>query len=964
MPNNGKSRLLLLILYFFSGACALVYEVLWGRMFGLVLGTTIVAWAIVLSAYMGGMALGSFFGGRLADRFSRPLRLFAFCEAGIGVFGACSWAIVLAAQQLLSSNLFINVPASLLEILRISCSGIVLMVPTILMGATFPLVSKGILSKNANAGRDIGIIYSVNTFGAVFGAMATGFVLLPALGMSTTLYLAALINIAVSAIILVFFKQGNQNQNGTKENAIEKPNAFVDAQLGIFPFVLACSGFCAMAFEVLWGRCLVFFLTSTTYAFTAMLSIVLAGLACGAILAALIARHGKNSGNSRAWISGFQLFIGFFACVAPLLLQNIDPFLHHIESHTAHTWFNWLIVRYAVCFGMVFPPALCLGATFPLSMGAALRSFDAAGKSIGLLLFVNTAAGIVGALAVTFILVPAVGVQSSFVIIALGNFSAGFVALGQKKIAPWKKSVPIAVILALLLVVSYTFANKSSMVSYSRVVRGAERPTVVVSYKEDRAASVAVLKTDCERVLNIDGFNAAGTYRYEYMHLMGHLPVLLAAHPDTALVICLGTGATCGAVGLHENVLWEDCAEISSAVISSVHLFADVNNNLEHNAKIHILHEDGRNHLLRTRRTYDVVTLEPMHPYLSSATNLYSADFYALCRKRLSAHGVMAQWAPLHVLSPREYRMLIRSFTSVFPHSSLWFLGTEGMLIGTMDSLHIDIDALKVKMAQKGVAEDLAKISLATPERLLSCFVMDESALASYVNDVPAMTDDHPIIEFTAPRNLALPAERMWLANMEDLMQRRVSVLPFINKQDDFLVRDIVRSSEASSLIMNAQIAIAKQDYFPALFFADSALTRMPNDTTAKLVRRDAADRVMASSLNTARLRRHQGNLLDAEKAYLQVLSVDSANVVVQTEITTLYVQMGLYEKGLRHAETAVAYSPNDPELLVNLAVVYLNVNRLKDAEAELGKAVGIQSDNKRARYYLAMLQEEKGKFK
>ena len=200
-----------------------------------------------------------------------------------------------------------------------------------------------------------------------------------------------------------------------------------------------------------------------------------------------------------------------------------------------------------------------------------------------------------------------------------------------------------------------------------------------------------MIKNDRGRTLNIDGFNAAGTYRYEYMHLLAHLPLLLSPRPDTVLVICFGTGTTCGTAGTNPSVKQVDCAEISPAVVASAGYFSDVNYHAAQNPKVRLIIDDGRNYLLRSRRRYNVITLEPMHPYLASATNLYSADFYRLCRARLAAHGIMAQWAPLHVLSRPQYRMLIASFVSSFPHASLWFLGTEGILIGGLDPLQIDI---------------------------------------------------------------------------------------------------------------------------------------------------------------------------------------------------------------------------------------------------------------------------------
>ena len=953
---------ILLLLFFLSGFSALVYEVVWARMLGLVFGTTVYAWAAILAAYMGGMGLGALIGGRFADGSSRPLRLFALCEAGIGLFGAASPAILHAVQRIFLAVQPALVASEALQAVGriVLCAG-VLVIPTMLMGASLPLIGKSILTAHRPFGRDIGAIYSVNTFGACAGALATGFALLPLLGMSASLVWAAGINGVVAVSAMLFFGKQRIDNKSTPAGAQspDGPAAVFLLPQWLLPSILGISGFCAMAFEVLWGRALVFFLTGTTYAFTSMLSIVLLGIAIGAMAASRIGRKGASP---LAWIAALQICIGCMGFASPWLLQHIDPFVQFAESHSARSWLQWIVVRYAVCFGMIFPAALCMGAAFPLAMGAAIRSLKTAGQSIGFLSALNTFGGIAGALFAAIALVPAAGVQRSMVIVALFNCAAGWAALAWGKATSRRWMAPVAAGTAALCFFSFVFTGKNPMVLYSRIIRGAQRPTHVLSYKEDRAASVAVLETDRGRALNIDGFNAAGTYGYEYMHLLGHLPMLLSPSPDTALVICLGTGTTAGAVGLYPFVKHVDCVEISTAVIAASRFFSDVNNRLADNPKIHLIHDDGRNHLLRSPRLYDVITLEPMHPYLSSATNLYSSDFYELCRQRLSSHGVMAQWAPLHVLSPREYRMLIKSFASVFPHASLWFLGTEGILIGSLDSLRIDIAALKRKISADGVGSDLAKISLAGPRRLLSCFLMGERQISEFVKDVPVISDDHPLIEFSAPRNLVRPANLLWLENMEELLGWRVPVLSFVSNADAAMTEGIRRCSEASSMIMKAIIMNSRQQFFQALTAADSALTLMPGDTTGRMVRREAMDNAALLCLNGARGLRSQGLLLPAEAAYVRALAVDSSCVAAHTELATLYTTLSRPDKALQHAQKAVVFSPGDPAMHTNLAVVYMNLNRPVEAEAELLRAIGIDERYGRALYFLGMLYDESGR--
>jgi spermidine synthase len=910
---------------------------------------------------MGGMALGAFFGGRIADRARRPLMIFALCEAGIGLFGAASPAMLHAVQTLCANLPFLSgTSTGTHAFARIIIAVGVLLIPTMLMGATFPVINRVVAAKDRPPGRDIGVIYAVNTFGAIFGTIMTGFFLLPALGMSVSVLMAAILNclVAVGALFVSRRYAGTGAtaalMKTTENEAAQHPPA-----TWLFPFVLVCSGFCAMAFELLWSRALVFFLTSTTYAFTTVLSVILAGLAVGGLFAAAITKKRRDPAG---WLAALLLCIGIGGFASPFLLHALDPAIHFAEGRLVHVWWQWIAIRYAVSFAVVFPPALCMGAIYPLAIGASCRSLDTTGRTIGSLSSLNTLGGIAGSLAAAFLLVPAFGIQRSLVVVALVNCIAGLMVMVSALKNSWKRTVAATVAAVSMAAACLTFSGRHPMILYSRAIRDAQGPVSLVSYKEDQVASVAVIKNNRGRTLNIDGFNAAGTFRYEYMHLLAHLPLLLSPSPDSVLVICFGTGTTCGTAAIHPTVKQVDCAEISPAVIASARYFSDVNYHAAQNQKVRFIIDDGRNYLLRSPRRYNVITLEPMHPYLASATNLYSADFYKLCRSRLAEHGVMAQWAPLHVLSRPQYRMLIAGFASAFPHTSLWFLGTEGILIGSLDPLQIDIAALKRNMSAEGVAADLAKISLATPQRLLSCFMMGEEQIHEFVKDVPVLSDDMPRIEFSAPRNLVRPVSLLWLENMEEVLGRRVPVLPFVINADAAMNEGIQRCSRASSMIMNAEIMNSRQEFFQALISADSSLTLMPGDTTARMVRSEAMENATLLCLNGARGLRSQGLLLPAEAAYLRALAIDSSCTAAHTELATLYTTLGMVDKSLEHAQKAVAFSPSDPSTHTNLALVYMNLNRAAESEAELLRAIAIDERYGPAHYFLGTLYDESGR--
>ena len=686
---------------------------------------------------------------------------------------------------------------------------------------------------------------------------------------------------------------------------------------------------------------------------------MLIGLAIGGLFAAALA---KKRRDPTAWLAALMLCIGMAGFASPFLLHALDPVIHFAEGRLVHAWWQWITIRYVISFSVIFPPAFCMGAIYPLAIGASCRSINTAGRTTGSLSALNTLGGIAGSLAAAFLLVPAFGIQHSLVIVAIINCIGGIVALAHAPKNSGKRTVAAIALTVIIGAACLAFSGLHPMVLYSRAVRGAEGPASLVSYKEDQVASVAVIKNIQGRTLNIDGFNAAGTYRYEYMHLLAHLPILLSPSPDSVLVICFGTGTTCGTAAIHPAVKQVDCAEISPAVVGSARYFSDVNYHAAEDPKIRFIIDDGRNYLLRSHRRYNVITLEPMHPYLASATNLYSADFYKLCRLRLAEHGVMAQWAPLHVLSRPQYRMLVASFVSAFPHTSLWFLGTEGILIGSLDSLSIDIPALKRNMAAEGVHGDLAKISLANPQRLVSCFLMGERQVHDFVKDVPVISDDCPGVEFFAPHNLVRPANLLWLENMEELLGRRASVLPFVGNVDDTMIENIGQCSAASSLIMEAGIMNSRQQFFQALTEADSALRLMPGDTTARMVRREAMDNAALVCLSGARGLRSQGLLLPAEAAYLRTLAIDSSCVPAHTELATLYTTLCMFDKSLDHAQKAVVFAPEDPATHTNLAVVYMNLRRAAQSEAEILRAIAINERFAPAHYFLGALYNASGK--
>jgi spermidine synthase len=941
----------IVFLYFCSGISALIYEIIWARMLGLVVGTAVTAWASILVAYMGGMAFGSFLGGRIADRAPYPLLLFAVCEFGIGLTGILSPSLFYGIRQL-------SIALPQFSGLQILISIMGLIIPTIFMGATFPLISRVVIKEKQSTARTIALIYSANVFGAITGTVLAGFFLMPVYGMALSVRSAAILNFIIVFLSLAIYKNYEANNKGS--DSIREMETSTDGKgnpLWLFPIVLVCSGFCTMAFEVLWSRVLVFFLTSTTYSFTVTLSVVLGGLAVGGMAATIISK----SRQKKIWVFGMLNFIGLYGFSILLLLPVLDTIIHLNETAVNNVWWHWIGVRYAACCALIFPPAFCIGVIYPLAMGESCRVFNSIGRSIGLLSSLNTIGGIAGSLTAAFILVPLLGIQHSIMVIALICCLAGWglIGWGRNDRRVWAAAPIVVSLIAGLFLLK--LSNVQPMIHYRKTV-GNNKNIRVISYKEDVVASVAVLESPKDRKLNIDGFNAAGTYHYEYMHLLAHLPALLCASPDTALVICFGTGTTCGTIAQYPQVKYVDCVEISPAVIGAAEYFSNVNYYVTKNPKVHISIGDGRNHLLGTKRHYDCITLEPMLPYMASATNLYSADFYKLCRSRLTKQGIMAQWAPMHSLTKKEYRMLIGTFASVFPHTSVWLLGSEALLVGCVDSLRIDVDLLKNRMSQQAPMADLDKISIKDPARLFACFIMDEKKVKEFIGDEPVISDDRHGLEFSVPHNRVLPVSRMWVDNMNELAGNRVSILPYMSAYSDSLKNEVNRCSYASTLILNAAVLNAQGQTFQAFTEIENALKVMPDDTTARSIRQETAGNLLGTLVNQARMALKLQDYQGAEYAYLQALSVDSINTDLLFELVDLYIGLGKIDRVVEYSQKAVMSAPDDPGAHTNLAVVYFNIDRPADAEAELLKAVNLDRNFGRAYYFIGQLYQQSGR--
>ena len=934
--------------FFFSGAAGLVYEVLWTRMLGLVFGHTVFAITTVLAAFMAGLGLGSYLVGSLADRHGHPLRFYGVLEAGIGVYALLTpllFSQVEVFYVFLRRSLGLSYFAfSLCQFLLVF---VVLLIPTTLMGATLPVMSKFFVRDIRALGTQVGRLYALNTFGAVLGTFAAGFHLIPALGVRTTLLMAAVANIGIGALALVFDRHLQQlrTQPAAPEPDLPTPDvgqaagSWQDrAAVWLSVVGLGLSGAASMIYEVTWTRALSLTIGSSTYAFSTMLVAFLVGLALGSFLFSRIS--GRLRGDP--FLFGcLQLGIGLGALgVMPLFDRMPELFLWAFRLSQSPGFVKAL--QFSISALAMLAPTLFMGATFPCVVQIASRELQRVGRDVGKIYFINTGGAIAGTLLAGFLLIPVWGLQSSLRVAVSVNLclALGLYLLVEK--GRWRRRLAIVAPLAalVLLAVSPTWdatAMASGVAIYGRNYFGwfgkADFRETVAStdhllfYKDGISATVTVHRRGDNIFLKVNGKTDAGNSRDMHTQLMlAHLPLLLHPEPRKVLVIGLGSGVTAGAVTVHP-VQEVDVIEIEPAVVEGSRFFAKENREVLRNPRAHLAVADGRNFLLVSQKSYDLIISEPSNPWMRGIGNLFSLEFYELAARRLAQGGIVCQWIHGYGLFPDDLKMVVKTFRSVFPHTTVWntTLG-DFLLVGSQAPLALDYVRLQSRYTSiPDLREDLTKLGFRSPLAFLADFMLGEEDAARYARYAWLNTDDLPLLEFSAPDSLYADTADLNRHMIKGYRQREFP--PLLGAPEGAL--------RSPGFYRDLGVALWRKELpEEALAQFDRALRLDPQDPIALLHR--------------GRLRLRSGAVLKAEADLKAALQADPRFAEAHEALGVLYRGQGMEGPAETHLQRAVALQPKNSLLLAQLADLYNQHGRFKDAAAQYRAAVEVSPQEAR----------------
>ncbi len=919
--------------FFLSGATALVYEVLWLRMLGLVFGHTVFAVTTVLTAFMAGLGLGSWVFGRIADRRTRPLRLYGLLEIGVGVLCLLVPVVlpwVEAVYRALAHSLGLSFLA--FSLAQFALILILLLPPTTLMGATLPILSRVFATEAHALGRRVGFLYAINTLGAVVGTGLAGYALLPALGMQATLVLAAAVNLAVgSLIVVVDWRLAMPAPTAPPTPAAPAAPALEPPSPGITLTTvgLAVAGAASMIYEVAWVRALSLVIGSSTYAFTAMLLAFLLGLALGS---ALFSRLYGDRPLGPAAFGYLQLGVGVAALgILPLFDRMPDVVLRALSVSTSPAFV--LLVEVALAVAAMLVPTLLIGAGFPCAVQVAARGLERVGGDVGRLYAINTLGAIAGTVAAGFALVPMLGAEGAVKTAIVLNLllGLGLVLATGRTLVQWQWQWFTALTLAAVIVVGLVrvptwdpAVMASGAAVYARQYRrfaghgGVTQATAdsqLLFYRDGLTATVSVHREGSTTFLRINGRTDASNGVDMHTQLMlGHLPMLL--HPDarSVLVIGLGSGVTAGAVLAHP-VSRVDVVEIEPAVVEAAGFFQREHRNALRDRRVHVAIGDARNVLLAGDRRWDVIVSEPSDPWIGGVATLFSEEFYALARSRLTPGGVMMQGVDGASIRPDDVKMIARTFRSAFPATTVWHAHGVGdlLLMGSVEPRPLDLGRVQATWdASTGLREDFRRLGHRAPWAFLADFLLAEPDAARLTVGADLNTDDLLALEFSAPRSLYRNSAA---TNFRMIRSFRTLELPRLADP---------RASQLDTAAVRHELGAAylRKD--------------LPAEAAAQFERALARDPAHVPSLvQLGRAQLRLGLSVRAVETLQAALQRDGRHAEAHALLARAWQGQQLAARALEAAGTAVRLAPDEPAHRLQHAALLMDHGRLADAVEE-----------------------------
>jgi spermidine synthase len=774
LPPTQRFLPVLLLLFVGSGCAALIYEIVWFQLIELVIGSSAVSLGVLLGTFMGGMCLGSLLLPRYVSPLKHPLRVYAALEAGIGVLGL----IVLLAVPLVGGVYTATAANGLTGILlRGLVCAICLLPPTLLMGATLPAIARWVEATPTGVSW-LGFFYGSNIAGAVFGCLLAGFYLLRVHDMSTTTLVAVAINFGVAGAGLVLSRRAPHRPPviATRETEGTAP---IERGVNGTYIAIALSGLAALGAEVVWTRTLSLMLGASVYTFSIILAVFLIALGFGSSVGSFMSR----SGRPRVALGWTQLLVAAGVAWAAWLMAKSLPYWPLNPTLSPSPWITFQ-VDLLRAMSAVFPAAFLWGASFPLAIAAVIGPGQDAGRLVGRVYAANTIGAIAGSALFSVGVIPTLGTQrAEQILIALAVASAAvmFVSIARShasdrtirrdlratsEVTGWGFTGGVAAF-AIAIALGLTVPKlPDGLVAYGRFLSTYATEPRYLYVGEGMNSSIAV----SEMANGVRNFHVAGKVEasselqdMRLQRMLGHMSALLDRDPKSVLVVGFGAGVTAGSFVLHPGIKRIVICEIEPLIPKVVaKYFTRENYDVVNDPRVQIVYDDARHFILTSKEKFDVITSDPIHPWVKGAASLYTKEYFDLMKQHLKPGGVVTQWVPLYESYPGVVKSEVATFFNVFPDGTVWSNDMNGkgydlVLAGHATPQTIDIDSVqhRISDAPDGrVARSLKEVGINSSLALLATYAGQARDLAPWLIDAEINRDANLRLQYLAGMGL------------------------------------------------------------------------------------------------------------------------------------------------------------------------------------------------------------------
>lgn len=975
MKTLMSTRKPMLLVYYLSGVSGLIYQIVWLRLLAEIFGNSTYALSTILAAFMAGLALGSWLGGTRISKVSKVIHLYIRLEIGIAVSAALvtilfvnysGWYAPIYSQ--LQHSL------SLLTIIQFIVCFLLVFIPTTLMGATVPTMAHIIITRIQNIGHDFSVMYALNTLGGMTGVVFTSFLLLEYVGLYGTVGIAVSINLLIGLGVLLLFGRTNEDEVTIVKNSRDSSlplSSTPSFKLWIIPIVGFSTGFIAFALEILWTRSLVFYIGNTTYSFALILLLILFGIAAGSLLVQRFADRIQNKWN---WVIGVLMLVAIGVFTSMPLFHSV--FRGSTFAPDLNTWGGYLVQNLFKTALVVLVPSFGMGLTFPLLNALYIESIQVVGKKVGTLYAWNTLGSILGSLLTGFLLIPFFGISASIA-------GTGIILLSVSFFIAWhtySSLIPKFRFQLSWLLVIILFASWYQLVAKTEYpeFRSYDENDIeeVLYYDEGVAATTTIYLTKAqEKKMTVDGVLMGGDFpkAMRKQIILADLPLLLRPDAEMIYVVGLGTGITFQEFHTQKPEAQIVCAEISASVMRGSQLFQALSTRVDSEPNVHLYFEDGKNYLKFHPEHYDIISSDTMLKKGSAGNSvMYSEEYYALCRDKLSDDGIFIQWVPLY-LSPEIHQIILNTIREVFPHTSLWYVGDEALVhISSRQPLKLDFSTLEKTFESEMLKTSFEQIGINSLEAMLSTFLMGDTRIDSIINTSLVNSVVHPIVEFKTPRELTFNSYALVIENLMNLVEsaepisdnRLVLITENMSPADKQKL--LSYSTNFHSIMTGLMYSYAGKAKAAKQIIA-RVLTSNPEDSNARhylgISDTYADDHVKARNLLEAGivLREMKSDSL-ALTMIRRNLELDPGNLLALNEESLIHLSMGNIDDAISVTKKMISVDPGKALFHFNLGYYQEISGKYSDALSEYQKAKLLDPNISTIDQRIQMVEESLGR--